>query len=175
VLVDVASRAGGRRTTPCMAGNVRVLVVTGPDLGDAGVVAACGACGPSATGTGLTATGRGSAMVGFGLSGAGGKGGGSSGSGRGFQALKKMSGQCMVVRSCAQFQGIWMNLGKMRGLRGRIAVMRADLSVEAIQKQDRLFSWSASKNEAGSRPFWPWHITCLSVIATVFCPFSSVT
>jgi len=54
--VDVASRAGGRRTTPCMAGNVRVLVVvaTGPALGGVKTVAACG---PSATGTGLIAGG----------------------------------------------------------------------------------------------------------------------
>jgi hypothetical protein len=54
--VDVESRAGGRRTTPCIAGNVRVAVVvaTGEALGSVGAVAACG---PSATGTGLIAGG----------------------------------------------------------------------------------------------------------------------
>jgi hypothetical protein len=42
--------------------------------------------------------------AGFGLSGSGLKGGGSSDSGLGFLALKKMSGQRMVVKSYEQFQ-----------------------------------------------------------------------
>lgn len=97
--VDVASRVGGRRTTPCMAGNVRVPVPTGPLLSGVGGVAACG---PSATGTGLIAGGWGSAGTGFGLTGAGLKGGGSSDSGPGFLALKKILGHCMGVGSGAQ-------------------------------------------------------------------------
>jgi len=97
------TRVGGRRTTPCMAGRVRVLVSVDPIL-TWGVVEEV--CGPSAAGTGLMVGGCGWPGTGFGLSGAGLKGGGSSDSGRFFLALKKISGQAMVVISCAQFQGI---------------------------------------------------------------------
>jgi len=69
-LAGVATPAGGRRTTPCMAGNVRVLLSTDSVFNGAGVVAVWGACGPSATGTGLTVGGRRSGGAGFRLSGA---------------------------------------------------------------------------------------------------------
>jgi hypothetical protein len=104
VLVVLASRSGGRRTTPCMAGSVRVLVVMGmaPALSGAGVAA----CGPSAAGTGLIAGGWGWGWgltgAGFGLSGAGLKGGGSAESGLALLALKKILGHCMGVGSGAQ-------------------------------------------------------------------------
>jgi hypothetical protein len=154
VLVGVVSVAGGRRTTPCMAGKVRVLVSTGLVLSGAGVVAAWGAWGLSAMGTGLIEGGRSPARAGFGLSGAGWKGGGSSGFGRDFLALKKMSGQGMDVGSCAQFQG--------RGM-----MMTPDPNAEALRKQDRLF---CSKRRCCVRLVLPWHITCFSVLATIFCP-----
>jgi hypothetical protein len=91
-----------------MAGKVRVPAFTGSVLSGAEAVAACGA---GVTGSGLIAGGWGSAGTGFGLGGAGWTEEGGLESGRGFLALKKMSGQCMVIGSCAQFQGIWMNLG----------------------------------------------------------------
>jgi len=117
-----ASLVGGRSTTPWVAGSVRIPVVPASILGvAAGVVAgvatgglAVGAAmggssaagvGLIATGTGLTAGGCGSPGAGWALSGADLKGGGSSGSGRGFLAGKKILGQCMSSKSCAQFQG----------------------------------------------------------------------
>jgi hypothetical protein len=167
-IVLVADWAGGRRTTPCMAGKVRVLGSTNSVLSGAGVAAPCGPsaagtglivggagvaapCGPSAAGTGLIVGGRGSPRAGFGRSGAGWKGGGSSDSGRGFRALKKMSGQGMGVGSCAQFQGMGMNLGKPRGLPVRTAVMTPDPNAEVIRKQDRLFSSQGSKGRSCAR------------------------
>jgi hypothetical protein len=46
----------------------------------------------------------------------------------------------MGVGTCAQFQGIWMNLDKMRGFSLRYAMTTPDLNVEAIRKQATLFS-----------------------------------
>jgi hypothetical protein len=46
----------------------------------------------------------------------------------------------MVVGACAQFQGMGMNLGKLRGLPVRNAVMTLDPNAQAVRKQDRLFS-----------------------------------
>jgi len=83
----VASLAGGRRTTPCIAGRVRVFVVSISVLSGAVVGALDGS---SPAGTGWIAGGLRSAMAGFALSGVGLKGGGSSGSGADFLALKKM-------------------------------------------------------------------------------------
>ena len=120
-----------------MAGKVRVPAFISSVLSGSEAVAACGT---GAAGTGLIAGGWGSAMAGFGLSGAGWKGGGGSEPGPGFLALKKMSGQCMVVGSCAQFQGIGINLGKVGGFPLRKGMMTPDLNVEVIRKQDRLFS-----------------------------------
>jgi hypothetical protein len=86
--------AGGRRTTPCVAGKVGIAASPASTLGSFAVAALLGG------GAG------GSGVVFFGLTGAALKGGGVSGAGRGFLALKKMSGQGMVVRSYAQFQAI---------------------------------------------------------------------
>ena len=110
VPVVEAARVGGRRTMACMAGSVRVPACPSSGFAGTGVGTTWG---PAATGTGLIVGGWGSAGEGFGLTVAGATGGrGGLDSAWRFLDGKKMSGQGIVMRSCAQFQGMEMNLNQ---------------------------------------------------------------
>jgi hypothetical protein len=177
----MVGQTGGRRTMPCMAGNVRVDSSLGAALSGAGVGAGCG---PNVTGTGLIAGGWGSAGAGFGLSGAGCETGESLASGRDFLALKKMSGHCMVVNQFGQ---------SVRFPPRAIRMMTRDLNVKAFPKTRQAFGGRRPPgdgvflrfHELNRRParscgvrllpgFRPWHITCLNIPNHVLLlPFTS--
>jgi hypothetical protein len=105
-LGEATSRPGGRSTTPCVAGRVRVVASTAFGPAGEGVIAGVVAGEFADLGGGLIAGGIGSEAGVWAGSGAAWKAGGESDSGLGFLALKKISGQGMVVKSCAQFQGM---------------------------------------------------------------------
>ena len=95
----MTTRAGGRKTTPCVTGMVRVLR---SEVG-AGAIGA-GPCADGASVAGLVSGGLGSVLKVFAASRTDFKGGVPADSGRGFLALKKMSGHGMVGKTWAQFQ-----------------------------------------------------------------------